>query len=82
MSKQRSSFVLVIFIITGVILGSLIGSFFGNALPVLSYGPGPLGIDNFTVNLGIMYLRLSILLNINVASLIGLLLAIGIFKRL
>jgi len=82
MSKQGNSLVLVIFIVTGVILGSLIGSFFGNALPVLSYGPGALGINNFTANLGIVRFNLTLLLDINVAGLIGLLLAIGIFKRL
>lgn len=82
MSKQRNSFVLVIFVITGVILGGLIGSFFGKALPILSYGPGPLGIDNFSLNLGMIHFNLTLLLDINVASLIGLLIAIGIFKRL
>lgn len=82
MSKQKSSLVLITFIVTGVILGSLIGSFLGNMLPVLSYGPGPLGISNFNANLGIIHLNFTLLFDINVASLIGLLLAIGIFKRL
>lgn len=73
---------MVLLIITGVVLGSLIGDALGDLLPFLSYGPGPLGINNFQLDLSVIYLNFSLLIKINVASLIGLLLAVVIFNRL
>lgn len=82
MSKYRNPWILILLILTGVVLGSLIGEALGDLLPFLSYGPGPLGVNNFEVNLSIIYINLSFLIKINVASLIGLLLAVVIFNRM
>ncbi|MDR5657884.1 DUF4321 domain-containing protein [Serpentinicella sp. ANB-PHB4] len=82
MSKYRSSFLLILMIFTGVILGSLIGSFLGNSIPILAYGPEPFGIKGFQLDLGIIRLSLTLLIDINVASLLGLIFAVMIFKRL
>ncbi|ABW19308.1 DUF4321 domain-containing protein [Alkaliphilus oremlandii] len=82
MKKLRSSWMLVLFIATGVVLGSLIGNFFASAVPFLNYGPAPLGLNNIEINLGVIYFQITLLLKINVASLIGLLLSVVIFNRL
>lgn len=82
MKKYRNPWILIVLIITGVVLGGLIASSLGNNLPVLSYGPGPLGLKNFEVNLGVMYMNLTFLIDINISSLIGLVLAILIFNKL
>ncbi|MBU5677698.1 DUF4321 domain-containing protein [Alkaliphilus sp. MSJ-5] len=82
MGKLRNSWLLILFVITGVILGSLIGSFFQKTLPFLNYGPEPLGLKNIEINLGIIYFQITLLIKINIASLIGLLLAVIIFNRL
>ncbi len=82
MRRSKSSFLLALFIITGVILGSLIGNFFGTAIPFLNYGPEHLGLNNVEVNLGVIYFQITLLFKVNVASLIGLLLALVIFNRL
>ncbi len=82
MRKNRSSWLLILFVITGVILGSLIGKFFGAAVPFLNYGPENLGLNNVEIDLGIVYFQISLLFRINVTSLIGLLLALIIFNRL
>ncbi|MCC5911592.1 MAG: DUF4321 domain-containing protein [Clostridiaceae bacterium] len=82
MSRYKNPWILILLIITGVVLGGLIASSLGSTLPLLSYGPEPLGLNNFQVNLGIIYINLTFLVHINVANLIGLLLAVLIFKRL
>ena len=82
MKKFRSSWLLILFVITGVVLGSLIGNFFSKSAPFLNYGPEPLGLNNIEINLGIIYFQISLLFKINVASLIGLLLSVIIFNRL
>ncbi|AKL95088.1 hypothetical protein CACET_c16390 [Clostridium aceticum] len=82
MSKYRNPLTLILLIVTGVVLGSLIGSSLGNTLPILSYGPQPLGLNDLELDLGVIYLRLTLLMNINVASLLGLLLAVLIFNKL
>lgn len=82
MSRYRNPWLLVLLIITGVVLGGLIGSFLGNTIPILSYGPGPLGLNNFEVDLGVVFIQLTLLINVNISSLIGLLMAVLIFNRL
>ncbi|AOY76848.1 DUF4321 domain-containing protein [Clostridium formicaceticum] len=82
MSKYRNPLTLMLLIITGVVLGSLIGTSFGNTLPILSYGPQPLGLNDLELDLGVVYIRLTLLMHINFASLLGLLLAVLIFNKL
>lgn len=82
MRRNKNSWLLILFVITGVVLGSLIGDFFGTAVPFLNYGPEQLGLNNIEVNLGVIYFQITLLFKINVTSLIGLLLAVVIFNRL
>ncbi len=82
MGRLKNSWLLVLFVVTGVILGSLIGSFFSDTVPFLNYGPEPFGLKSIEVNLGIIYFQITLLLKFNVSSLIGLLLGIIIFNRL
>lgn len=82
MRRGKGSFLLILFIITGVILGGLIGNFFGATIPFLNYGPEHLGLNNVEIDLGIIYFQITLLFKVNVASLIGLLLALAIFNRL
>ncbi len=82
MRKFKGSWLLLLFVVTGVVLGSLIGNFFGSTVPFLNYGPSPLGLNNVEINLGIIYFQITLLFKINIASLIGLLLSVIIFNRL
>lgn len=82
MKKSKSSWLLILFMATGVILGSLVGNFLGSTASILNYGPEPFGLNNLEVNLGVIYFQITLLFTVNIASLIGLLLAIIIFNRL
>ncbi|SCY16031.1 DUF4321 domain-containing protein [Alkaliphilus peptidifermentans] len=82
MKNYKNPWILILLIITGVVLGTLIGNALGKTIPLLSYGPEPMGLKNLEVNLNIIYFHVTLLVHINVASLIGLLLAVLIFNRL
>ncbi len=82
MRRNKNSWLLVLFVITGVVLGSLIGNFFGDAVPFLSYGPEHLGLNNIEVNLGVIYFQITLLFKVNITGLVGLLLALVIFNKL
>ncbi len=82
MGRNKNSWLLVLFVITGIILGSLIGNFFGSAVPFLNYGPKHFGLNNIEIDLGVIYFQVTLLFKINITGLIGLLLAVIIFNRL
>lgn len=82
MKRYGNPWVLIFFIISGVVLGGLISTSLSTSLPILSYGPGPLGLKNFELNLGFVYINLSFLIDINISNLIGLLLSILLYNKL
>ena len=82
MNRHKNTGWFLITIVTGVLLGSLIGSLLGQALPILTYGPGPLGIKGVEADFGILHFQLSLMINLNLAGLIGLVLAIILFKKI
>lgn len=77
---KKNTPLLLIFILVGVIAGGLIGDVFGKSLPILSYGRA-IGFDPFTVDLAILQWTMGLTLQLNVAGIIGLLLAMFLFKR-
>ncbi|SDY86239.1 DUF4321 domain-containing protein [Tindallia californiensis] len=82
MNKHKNIGWLFITIVTGVLIGSLIGSLLGKALPILTFGPGPLGINNVSADFGIVVFNFSFMIYLNLAGLIGLILAIILFKKI
>ena len=82
MNSNKNMGVLFFMIVAGVLIGSLIGSVLSRFLPLLNYGPGPLGIKQFGLDLNIISFQLSFLIDLNLAGLIGLLLAALLFKKL
>ncbi|RQD70627.1 MAG: DUF4321 domain-containing protein [Tindallia sp. MSAO_Bac2] len=82
MNRQKNAGWFLITIVAGVLLGSLIGSLLGQALPILTFGPGPLGVENVSADFGIITFHLSLMVHLNLAGLIGLILAILIFKKI
>ncbi|OWZ83914.1 DUF4321 domain-containing protein [Natranaerobius trueperi] len=86
MAKQRNSgtsfLILLIVFAVGGILGNLIGEFFGDYLPLLNMSrevglSSPLELD-----LNFIYLQFGLLVRLNLAGVLGLLLAIWLFRRL
>ncbi|MDW7671494.1 MAG: DUF4321 domain-containing protein [Bacillota bacterium] len=82
MNSNKNIGVLFFMIVAGVLIGSVIGSVLSRFVPLLNYGPGPLGIRQFGLDLSIISFQLSFLVDLNLAGLIGLILAALLFKKL
>ncbi|NLT95614.1 MAG: DUF4321 domain-containing protein [Clostridia bacterium] len=78
----KSPWILVILLIIGGLMGSLLGQTMGQYLPILQTGFQPLGLEPTTINLAVITLTFGLIIKINVASIIGFLLALFIYFRL
>lgn len=81
-NKHTSILLLITLLIIGVVIGSLIGDLIGDKIKFLSksYSIGlkrPLDLD-----LKVLKLTFGFMVNINVASILGLIIAIIIYKKL
>ncbi len=82
--KEKNIWILLIFILSGLVVGGLLGDLAGKieALSWLGYGESfgltaPLELD-----LSIIKLTLGLVFKINMASIIGLILAVFIYKKI
>lgn len=68
-------------LLVGLVLGGILGDLFKQSVPILSYGKA-IGVAPFTVDLSILKFTMGVTMQINLAGIIGLVLAIVLFKRL
>lgn len=83
-AKEKSIWILVLFILSGLVIGGLIGHVSSNVswLSWLSYGQS-FGLENpIVLNLGITTITFGAMFNINIASIIGLLIAVFAYKKI
>ena len=82
-TKDKSIWILILFIFAGLVLGGLIGEVSKNinGLCWLGYGQ-EFGFQNpFVLNLGVLSITFALMIKINIASIIGMFLAIFIYKK-
>lgn len=82
-TREKSLLVLIIFILCGLVIGGLIGELASNVswLNWLSYGQ-QFGLSTpITLNLGVVELTFGILFKINISSIVGIVIAIFIYRR-
>lgn len=83
-TKEKNIWVLLVFILSGLVIGGLLGKLASTvpALWWLSYEQG-FGLENpIVLDLNILKLTFGLMLKINVASIIGMILAIFIYKKI
>lgn len=82
-TKDKSIFVLIIFILCGLVIGGLIGQLTQsvNWLNWLSYGQTFGLTDPVILDLGVVNLTFGIIFNINISSIIGIIIAILIYRK-
>jgi hypothetical protein len=74
---------LMLMIVAGVLIGSLIGTILSRFVPFLMYRAGTARYPRlYRIDLGIIHFQLSFLIDLNLAGLIGLILAALLFKKL
>lgn len=78
----KSPWILLVLLIIGGLVGSLLGEAFGTMLPILKQTFVPIGFSPTTVNLVVVTITFGIMIKLNVASIVGFLLALIIFFRI
>lgn len=81
--KEKSTLVLIIFVLCGLVIGGLLGELTAGVswLRWLSYGQ-QFGLANpVTLDLGVVELTLGLMFKINVSSIIGIIISIFIYRK-
>jgi len=81
-SAARNPWLLVVLLIIGGLIGSLIGNLFQDLLPILNYGFPDIGLSPTTINLLVITVTFGVVLKLNLASIIGFLIALFVYFRL
>lgn len=83
MTREKNIWILLIFLLSGIVIGGLLATFAAKVswLSWLAYGEefgtnGPIGID-----LSILKLSFELRMKINVASIVGLIIAAVIYRK-
>ena len=83
-TKEKNFWILLIFILCGLVIGGLLGEVAKqvNWLSWMGFGQS-FGLENpLTLNLGVLTITFALMIKINIASIIGLALAIFIYRKI
>ncbi len=76
-AKEKNTVVLLIILLIGLVIGGVLGDVFD----VLNYGKS-IGFDPVLIDLSVIKLTIGLKMSINLASILGLCVAILVFRRL
>ncbi len=83
-TKEKNLWILLLFILSGLVIGGLLGELAKNVnfLNWLSYGQS-FGLSTpIELDLNVVKLTFGLMVNINVASIVGLLIAIFVYRKI
>ena len=83
-TKEKNIWILLIFLLSGIVIGGLLGEVAAKveALSWLGYGQS-FGIDPpVPLNLSVVKITLGIMFNINIASIVGMAIAIFVYRKM
>lgn len=82
-TREKNSLVLIIFILCGVVIGGLLGELASGVswLSWLAYGKSFGFSTPFTLDLGVLQLTLGLMIKINIASIIGIIISIFVYRK-
>ena len=83
-TRDKSTWIVILFICAGLVIGGLLGEVASQVewLNWLAYGQ-TFGIENpFVLNLNVLSLTFAFALHINIASIIGLSIAIFLYRKM
>jgi hypothetical protein len=80
--KEKNWLILLVFVLCGLVIGGLLGQLAANVswLSWLNYGK-EFGFSPVTMDLGVVKITLGLLFKSNVASIIGIAIAIFIYRK-
>lgn len=82
-TKEKNFWILLIFILCGLVIGGLLGELASNVsgLSWMAFGQ-EFGLENpLTLNLGVLTITFGLMIKINISSIIGMAIAIFIYKK-
>ena len=82
-TKEKNIWILLLFILSGIVIGGLLGELAGNVdfLWWLSYGQN-FGLSTpIQLDLSVVQLSFGLLFKINIASIVGMIIAIVIYRK-
>ena len=82
-TKDKNVWILLLFILSGLVIGGLLGELAGqvDSLWWLSYGQSFGLTSPVELNLSIMQITFALMFKINIASIIGLIIAILVYRK-
>ena len=82
-AKEKNIWILIIFILCGIVIGSLIGELVSRVDALWWFGYGnTFGLTSpLTLDMGVIVLTFALSFKINIASIIGLAIAIFLYKK-
>ena len=83
-TREKNIWILIIFILSGIVIGGLLGEIASNVnfLWWLSYGES-FGLNSpIELNLSVITITFGLMFKINIASIIGMAIAIFIYKKI
>ncbi len=83
-TREKNIWILLIFILSGIVVGGLLGNLAGQVdfLWWLSYGETFGLSEPITLDLQVIQLTFGLMFEINISSIIGMVLAIFIYKKI
>lgn len=81
-SSSRNPWLLLILLVVGGLIGSLLGTAFKDLLPILNYGFPAIGLAPTSINLLVITITFGLILKLNLASVVGFIIALFIYFRL
>lgn len=82
-TKEKNIWILLIFILSGIVIGGLLGELAKNVswLSWMGFGQS-FGLESpIVLNLGVLTLTFALMIKINIASIIGIVIAIFLYRK-
>ncbi|AOT72749.1 DUF4321 domain-containing protein [Geosporobacter ferrireducens] len=79
--KSANPLILIVLLTVGAVIGGVLGEVFKQTVPILNYGKS-VGLQPFTLDLSVIKLTFGFMLHLNLAGVIGLIIALFIFSRM
>ena len=82
-TREKNIWILLVFLLAGLVIGGLLGNLAGNVswLNWLAYGE-EFGLNSpIVLNLNVMTITFGLIIKINIASIIGVILALLIYRK-
>lgn len=78
---NRNGWILLLLVICGIVIGGFLGELLGKYIPILKFGYN-LGVSPHTYDLRVIKLTLGLTLNINIFTIVGIIIAILFFRNM